>query len=311
MYRSVFAMSFVAVALSMIPLQAKDPGTSATVPVRMTVTASVDNGKRMPDVQKEDVFVNQGKERLQVTEWAPAQGDRAGLELFIVIDDASSTSLGSQLEDLRSFINAQPATTAIGVGYARNGIVQIGQDLTTDHPLAAKALRLPLGSSGAFGSPYLSAVDLMKRWPESSNRHEVILVADGIDRARRGHNALLNPDVDTAASVAHRTGTMIHTLYFPGMGHWHRNFWTANNGQNALAKLSDMTGGESFFLGLQPPVSFAPYLDEIQKILNNQYLLSFSAKPEKKAGLKSVAISTEIAGVDLNAGDAVWVPAVK
>jgi hypothetical protein len=171
--------------------------------------------------------------------------------------------------------------------------------------------RLPLGSVGAYGSPYLSLIDLMKRWPEHPNRREAIVVSDGIDRARRGRNSLLNPDVDTANDVAQRTGTIIHTIYFPGSGHWRRNFWEATNGENGLAKLSDVTGGESFFLGLQSPVSFKPYLDALRKILDNQYLLSFSAKRGKKARLQNVTVSTEVAGVDLAYADTVWVAAAK
>ena len=41
---------------------------------------------------------------------------------------ATDTSLGSQLDDVRGFINAQPATTSVGVGYTRNGTVQIALD---------------------------------------------------------------------------------------------------------------------------------------------------------------------------------------
>jgi hypothetical protein len=36
-----------------------------------------------------------------------------------------------QYDDLRAFINAQPSTTAIDVGYMSNGIVRIAQ-----HPFA-------------------------------------------------------------------------------------------------------------------------------------------------------------------------------
>ncbi len=248
---------------------------------------------------------------LQVTDWLPAKGDRAALELFILIDDASDASLGTHLNELRAFIDAQPSTTAVGVGYMRNARVQIVQDFTTDHSLASKAIRLPMGSVGAYGSPYLSVIDLMKRWPASSTRHEVVIVTDGIDRARRGRNALLNPDVDTAISVAQRTGTMVHTIYAPGVGRSHRNYWEATSGQNGIAKLSDETGGESFFLGLQNAVSFQPYLDELKKILDNQYLLTVSAKPGNKAGLQYLNLSTEVPGVELNAADAVWVPAAK
>ena len=151
----------------------------------------------------------------------------------------------------------------------------------------------------------------MKRWSASANRREVVLVTDGIDRAGRGRNALINPDVDTAATVAQKTGTLIHTIYFPGGGHWYRNFWERNYGQNGIAKLSDLTGGESFALGLQAPVSFVPYLEQLQQILDNQYLLTFNAKPGKKAGMQYVTVMTEVAGVDFTTPDAVWVPAAK
>jgi hypothetical protein len=293
------------------PSHAKDLNAPAGVPVTMTVTASVDKGKRLPAIQQEDVVVKKGSARLEVRDWVPAQGDRAGLDLFILIDDASDTNLGTKLGELRSFINAQPATTSIGIGYARNATVQIIQNFTTEHAQAANALRLPIGSAGAYGSPYLSVVDLIKRWPQSQNRREVILVGDGIDRARRGVNALTNPDVDTAKDVAQRAGVMIHTIYSPGVGYWHRNFWQATNGENGLARLSEATGGESFFLGRQNPVSFAPYLDELQKTLDNQYFLTMLVKPDKKAALQYVNVSTEVAGVDLNSADAVWAPAAK
>jgi len=97
-------------------------------------------------------MVHQGKDRDQVTDWTPAQGDRAALELFILIDDEANTSLGSQLEDIRQFINAQPPSAKIGVAYMQNGIARVAQAPTSDHPQAAKALRLPLGASGANAS---------------------------------------------------------------------------------------------------------------------------------------------------------------
>ncbi len=153
----------------------------------------------------------------------------------------------------------------------------------------------------------------MKRWPQHPNRREVLLVTDGIDRARGGPRFRLatNPDVNSASSVAQRSGTIIHTMYSPGVGRLHRNFWEATNGQNGIARLSDETGGESFFLGLQAPVSLKPYLNDLQKILENQYWLSFSVKPGNKAGLQYITLSTEVPGVDFAAAEAVWVSAAK
>jgi hypothetical protein len=303
------AVTMAAAIMTVAPSNAQE--AAAMVPVTMTVTASVPSDKRMPDLSQQDIAVTQGKQRLNVTEWVPAQGDRAGLELFILIDDSSNPALGMHLDDLKTFINAQPSTTLIGVGYIRNATVQVAQNLTTDHAVAANSLRLPLGSTGAYGSPYLSAIDLMKRWPAGQNRREILMVTDGIDRARRstGRRGLYtNPDVDSANQVALRTGTMIHTIYAPGVGRLGRNYWVATNGQMGIAQLSDATGGKSFFLGLQQPVSFVPYLDQLQNILDNQYLLSFDAQPGKKAQLQNVSINTEVAGVDLSSADAVLVP---
>jgi len=308
--QSVIAMAAIAAAL---PLHAVEP-TKATVPVTMTVTANVANNKRMPEISQQDVVVTQGKERLKVRGWVPAQGQYAGLDLFILIDDASDPNLGMHLDDLKTFINAQPSTTLVGVGYMRNATVQIVQDLTTDHAAAAKALRLPLGSGGAYASPYLSVIDLMKRWPSADRRREILMVTDGIDRARRtlpGRGLRINTDVDSASDVAMRTGTIIHTIYAPGVGRYRRNYWEATSGQMGIAKLSDVSGGESFFLGLETPVSFTSYLDQLQKILDNQYLLTVSAQPGKKTQLHNVTIDTEVAGVELASADAVWVPATK
>lgn len=303
------AVTMAAAIMTVAPSNAQE--SAASVPVTMTITATVPSDKRMPNLDQQDIAVTQGKERLKVTEWVPAQGDRAGLELFILIDDSSNPTLGMHIDDLKTFINAQPSTTSIGVGYMRNATVQIAQNLTTDHTAAASSLRLPLGSTGAYGSPYLSVIDLMKRWPTTQNRREVLMVTDGIDRARRSmsrHGLYTNPDVDSANQVAMRTGTMIHTIYAPGVGRLGRNYWQGTNGQMGIAKLSNATGGKSFFLGLQQPVSFAPYLDQLQNILDNQYLLSFDAQPGKKAQLQNVSVNTEVAGVDLSSADAVLVP---
>jgi hypothetical protein len=76
-----------------------------------------------------------------------------------------------------------------------------------------------------------------------------------------------------------------------------------------MAKLADETGGESFFLGIGQPVSFGPYLDRLQSSLDNRYRLEFNAMPGKKPGLQYVKLTTEVAGVEVNSADSVWVAA--
>ncbi len=308
-----FTFMFAAAGICAVTtLSAATAGPAETlVSAKMTVTASFEDGEYAPQIKKENISVNKGKESLHVADWVAARDAHAGLELFVLIDEASQSSVGIQFGDLRNFMKAQPPTTLIGVGYARNGVVEIRQNFTADRQLTSKALRLPLGYPGAYGSIYLSVAELMKRWPETSNRREVLLITDGIDRGHRAHFALMNADIDSAAAVAQRTGTMIHSIYYPGVGHWRRNFWFATNGQNGLAKLADLTGGESFFIGWPAPVSLSPYLNQLQRILDNQYLLTIHANPGRRAGLQYVNVSTDFAGVDLGTPNAIWVPAAK
>ena len=281
--------------------------SSTGVPVHMVVTVEPRHGSNVPVINREDVMVYQGHDRSKVTDWLPLQGEHAGLQLFILIDDAANTSLGSQLEDIRQFINAQPSTTAIGVAYMRNGTAEILQNPTNDRTQAAKVLRLPLGDPGGSGSPYFSLVDLIKRWPEGPVRREVLMVSDGIDRF--GDGGPSNPYVDSAIEEVQRAGVIIYSIYTPGVGHFGHSFWRMNWGQNYLSEISDRTGGESYYLGFGAPVSFAPYLDDLSHRLTRQYLLTFLAKPEKKAGFQSFKLRTEVPNAELVAADRVYVPA--
>ncbi len=302
-----FAVVFVlaALAFSSHTVESRVPAAS-TVPVHMVVTAEARHGTDVPVITREDVTVNQGRERVQVTDWVPLEGEHAALQLFVLMDDASGATLGAQLEDLRRFILSQPPSTAIGVGYMRDGTVDILQNLSGDHALAAKALRLPLGTAGALASPYLSIGDLIKRWPESPVRREILMVSDGIDRF--GGVGPTNPYVDTAIEQAQRAGVIIYAIYATGIGHFGHTYWRFFWGQNYLSKVTTETGGEAYFLGYDTPVSFSPYLDDLTRRLTHQYLLTFLAKPGKKPGLQPVKIRTEVPNAELVAADMVYVP---
>jgi hypothetical protein len=275
----------------------------------MVVTVEPHHGKDVPAIQREDVMVYEGKNRDTVTDWIPAQGEHAALELFIMLDDGSSSSLGTQLQDLRKFIGEQPATTKIGIAYMQNGIAKVEQNPTSDHEQAAKALRLPMGIRGANGSPYFSLVDLFKRWPGSTARREVMMASDGIDRYY-GTGDILDPYLQEAIDQAQRAGIQVSAIYTPGVGHFGHSYWQTYWGQLYLAQLAEKTGGEAYYIGFNgPPVAFAPYLEDLANRLNHQYFLGFLAKPPKKPGLQPVRLRTENSTVDLVSADRVWVGA--
>jgi hypothetical protein len=308
---------------------------SGTVQVHMVITdGAVNDESEVPALTAEDVQVKQGKNVLKVDQVIPARDDNGALQLFILIDDTCDTGIGNNLNDLREFINAQPPTAMVGIAYMSNATVQVAQNLTVDHAAASKAVRLPRGNLSSMDSPYLSLISLVKSWPQSKVRREVLVVTDGIDRLRGASTASgfaspgdmgmgrmpgsaatmpttmpsISMDADTASTASQRYGVIVHSVYSPGVGRHGRNAWEAQLGQSGIAKIADETGGEYFALGTQNPVSFKPYLDRLQKMFNNQYFLVFQAVPKKKDGLQRVKLSTTAANVDIAAADNVWVP---
>jgi hypothetical protein len=300
---------FAAVLCSLFPAHAQDQASSSNVQVTTVVTALGPKYTAPPALGKQDINVTEGKQKREVTNWVPAQGDKAALQLAIVIDDADNQDLATQLGDLKNFISSQPASTAIGVFYASNGTVQPASQFSTDHEAVAKSVRIPLGYTGAYSSIYLSVMSLMKGWsPTAGARREILLIADGIDRFRGDYP--ISPDVDSTSINAQKAGIMIHTLFATGVGRATRNSFRLNLGQSNLAKIADATGGEAFFQGFFTPVSYAPFLQQLDMVLKNQYWLSWTTERTKKpkGELRGFKVRTEQHGVEISAADKVFVP---
>jgi hypothetical protein len=294
---AVFAAAF---CLSTVNAVAAGPGSVTT-----TVTAV---GKKKdtapPEVKKDDIQLYKGKERLQVADWRRSEK----LFLAILIDDSLESETASQWSDLKAFINAQPPSTYISVAYGRNGEAALAQDFTTDHTLAAKAIRIPIGSGGAFSSPYLELQDLIKRLPASGERRSIMFFTSGIDYFR-GNFGPQDPDLDTTIEHAQKANINIWTIYAPDAGHLGRGFFRVSLAQSNLSQLSDESGGESYYLGFGTPVTFKPYFDDIDLHLKNQYLLTFEGSGGKKGRFERVRVTTELGNLEFLTPSEVFVPA--
>ena len=281
------------------------PQANSPAMVSVTVTVSVENkhAKDFPVIYPEDVRVFQGNERLKVTQWVPAQGDGSGLELMVVVDEACDTQkVGLQLKELRKFILGQPKEAAIGVGYMSNSNVRILQNPTKDHARAAKSVRLPIGRSAAYSSPYLAITDLIKGWPDIGNRRVIFLVSPGIDGMERGPT---NPYLDHAVERAQRAKVSVSSIYCSGAGF---NTAMLDYGQSNLLEIADRTGGEAYFQGSHTPLSFTPYLQKFGDRLGHQYKLTFLAYAEEKDTTQHIRIETEVPGVELEGPPRVRIP---
>ena len=281
---------------------AAEPGT-----VIMTVTAVGKKNTSPPIVTKDNVQLFLNKERSQIADWK--HGEK--LYLAVLIDDSLDSDIANQWNDLKAFFAGQPDTTYIAVAYARNGTAMLAQDFTNDHELAAKALRLPLGGGGAFSSPYLALLDLMKRLPPSADRRSILLISSGIDYFR-GDFGTRSPDLDSTISRAQKQNINVWTIYAPDAGHRARGFFLTFRAQSSLSQLSDETGAESYYLGTGAPVTLKPYFDELSMHLSNQYLLTFKGSGGAKGRFERVrVVATELPSVEFLAAPQAFLPAAK
>jgi hypothetical protein len=298
-----------AVTTTYLPAQQGQSSTTDAngVPVHMTITAEPKKGKEVPALHAEDVQVYQGRNRDKVTELTSLRG--APQQLFIMVDDSLDSSIGNQLQDVRKWITSLPPTTAVGIAYMRDSYSQVLQNPTTDHALAAKAIRLTLGRVGAGSSPYLALADLVKRWPDTGVRREAIMISDGMDRFYGG--GLSNPYVDTAIEEVQKAAILVDAIFARGIGHFGHNMFRVNSGQMYLSQVAAETGGESYIVGFDTPVSFTPFLQDLSARFGDQFKLGFLAKPGKKSGLESVKLKTEVPDVELVHATRVYVPVAK
>jgi hypothetical protein len=287
-------------ALSLTNAMAAGPGT-----VTMTVTAVAKHDASVPPVKKDDVQLYLNKERTQIADWKPGEK----LYLAVLIDDSLDSGVAGQWSDLKAFITSQPDTTYISVAFARNGEAMLAQDFTNDHELAAKALRIPVGGGGAFSSPYLALLDLMKRLPASGERRSILLFSSGIDYLRG--NFPTSPDLTSAIERAQKQNINIWPIYAPDAGHRARGFFLTSQAQSNLSQLSDESGAESYYLGTGAPVTFKAYLDEISSHLSNQYLLTFNGSGGAKGRFQRVRVTTELPNVEFLAPSQIFLPAAQ
>ncbi len=296
----VFLGAFLLFSTASVNAQSKSTSSGK---VTFTVTA-VGKKESAPPIAKDDVQLLQGKERKQIGDW------KKGEQLFlaILIDDSVDTGAGGQWEYLKEFIMGQPATAQIAVGYIRNNMVQLTQDFTPNHELAAKAIRLPIGTGALGSSPYLAMIDFLKRWPNSGSRRSILLISSGIDFFRGSWSGPIYPDADPLIARAQRQNTNIWSIYYPSSGHRGHSFYLVNMAQMNLDKVAEETGAELYFLGFGTPVTIKPYLDEIATHLSNQYLLTFAGSGGAKGKFQTVKVKTELPDVEFLTPSAVFLP---
>jgi hypothetical protein len=285
-----------------VPAQTASP---AYTPAQIVVTIGHHYGHEPPVLTRDDLAVlTPSYETLAITGLVPLRGERAGLELFVLVDNCSSCEVGTKFLELNRFIAAQPSTTAIGVGYITNGKLSVAERPTLDRRRAVRALNAPAGSTPA--SPFDALKDLIATWRPTSARRAVLMVTNGINPYAVAKEQ--DPPAESAIEAAQKAAVTLFAIYHPSADYSSTNVSRLYDGQVQLAHVAHDTGGEAYFVGFGPAPSIAPYLSDIADHLANQYMLEFAANPVAEPGvLEEVTVKPKDADIEIMAPERVWV----
>jgi hypothetical protein len=198
---------------------------------------------------------------------------RQPVNLAVLIQDDLVSRVGNELGVTADFIRELPEGSTVMVGYIRSGSLQVRQPFTNDLGTAARALRIPVGSTSASPyNPYVQVRDAIKLFPEGgANRNTLLLVSDGLDTSRGFDysSSVDGIDLNRAVSEAKRRGVSVYSFFAPSAGLTSWNSRAVHFGQSALNRVSDETGGRAFFQG-NDFVTFNAYFSRLAKTLNEQ-----------------------------------------
>ncbi len=239
----------------------------------------------------------------------------SGAQVALLIDDGLRTSIGGDLNNIRSFITTLPAGTEVFVGFMQEGRVVSASDnpgFSEDRAAVAQGVRLPMGLRGASASPYFCLSDFVKNWPQSAeaqNRSSqpahkariVLMITNGVD-PYNGSTSITNQDspyVASAVTDAQRAGVPVYSIYYSDAGF--RGGRGSFSGQSYLQQVAQGTGGKAFYQGTGNPVSLAPFLKQFQDAIAESYVATFPVEGNKK--MVSLKASTNLPKTKVSAPD--------
>lgn len=248
-----------------------------TVPISIRLRGSSTEEMRIVDfLLREDGDVQQ-----EISRRSPLDSP---MTLAILFQDDLVSSAAIDIRKMSSYIRNQPGGSRVMVGYIRAGSLDVRKKFTNELDKAAESVRAPqsLPSAGAY-NPYVEIIEGLKRFDsQPMGRRAMIVVSDGIDVARGidASSPSQSIDLQRAITEAQRRAVPIYSIFVPPAAGSLQS--VGLNGQSCLQRLSEETGGRAFFQGTGAPVSFDPFLREIDMLMSRQLALTYrSTHPNK------------------------------
>ncbi len=271
-------------------------------PVTIPLTIKINSRQLESDdeLQNIDLTVNEDGEPQTILS-IRGIGTNSPITLAVLIQEDVVPSVGNEIKAMANFIRELPKGSRVMVGYLRTGSLQVKQKFTNDLEKAAKALRPPNGfaSSGPY-NPYIEVIEALKKFDSQPlGRRTILLVSDGLDISRGSDSSgpTQSVDLQRAINEAQRRSVAIYGFYAPTAAA-SGNPVLAANAQSSLLRLGNETGGHAFFQGTGVPVSFDPFIRELDISLEKQVALTFLSTHVNK-GFHRIEVKSATPGVQV------------
>jgi hypothetical protein len=272
-------------------------GSGRPVVIPITIKTQQET-PREGELQNIDLTVSEDGEPQTILS-VRGMGTNSPISIAILIQEDLVPSVGNEIKPLGEFIRKLPKGSRIMTGYLRTGSLQVKQKFTADLEKAANSLRAPAGfaSAGPY-NPYVEVIEALKRFESQPlGRRAILLVSDGLDISRGVDSSGPSQSIDLQRAIteAQRRGVAIYGFYAPTIVA-QGNPLLLGNAQSSLLRLSNETGGHAFFQGTGAPVSFDPFLRELDQSLQQQAALTFLSTHMKK-GFHKIEVRSSTPGV--------------
>ena len=271
--------------------------TGRPVTIPLTIKVNSQPLESDDELQNIDLTVNEDGEPQTILS-IRGIGTNSPITLAVLIQDDVVPSVGNEIKAMANFIRELPKGSRVMVGYLRTGSLQTKQKFTNDLEKAAKALRPPTGFAGIGPfNPYIEVIEALKKFDSQPlGRRAILLVSDGLDISRGIDSAgpTQSVDLQRAINEAQRRSVAIYGFYAPTAAASTPTLIA--NAQSSLLRISNETGGHAFFQGTGVPVSFDPFIRELDVQLEKQVALTFLSTHLNK-GFHRIEVKSATPGV--------------
>jgi VWFA-related protein len=296
-----FKLLLASAAVSLLPatLALGQDGRSrgSAKPITVPVTIRLRNSKPV-EMRIVDYLLREDGEMQTIL--STRSPNESPMTLAILMQDDLVSSVSVEARGIANFVRDQPGGSRVMVAYIRQGTLDVRRKFTNELQRAAESVRpmQGLASTSPF-NPYVEIIEGLKRFDSQPlGRRAMIVVTDGVDVSRGIDSSSPSQSIDLQRAIteAQRRSVAVYSIFVPAAAAVSSS--VNSNGQSCLERLSNETGGKAFFQGLGAPVSFDPFLKEIDTLLRRQvaltYLSTHTNKGFHKLDIKPLEKDVEI-----------------